>query len=108
MTLTFLSYHILFLCSWPDKGDQRIRLKKEKLSVRMKRNIENYESKLAERSKRRLQGKYVGRKQTKRRVRRNDIKRGTKRRGRRSSPQNGKKVKKIKTRVKPNFWDISM
>ena len=80
---------------WPDKGDQRIRLKKKKLSERIKRSIGNMKYKLNERMQRKKKNKI--------RVKKKDI-----RRGRRSSSQNGKKVKTIKTRVKPKSWKLSM
>lgn len=87
----------MILFSRPDKGDQRIRIKKKNLSVRIKRSIGNLKSKLSGR----MQRKYKVKKTNKRK----DIRRGTKRRGRRSFSQ---KRKKIKTRIKSRFWNLSM
>ena len=80
---------------WPDKGDQRIRLKKKKLSERIKRSIGNMKYKLNERMQRKKKNKI--------RVKKKDI-----RRGRRSSSQNRKEGMTIKTRVKPKSWKLSM
>ena len=91
----------------PEKSDQRVRVKKEKLTRRIKRNIENVESKLTERNQRMQGHKQKRRNGSKKRVFRGDERRrGTKKRGRRSSSQSGKKPKKIKARIKKNSWQV--